>query len=336
MNIVGVETMPAPMNRSQSEPHKSVMRNEVLRFLDVKPKGVYVDATLGAGGHSEAILEAFDDVRLIGIDRDAHALELANKRLARFGDRAVLVHGRFSELEHHLDALGVGLVDGVVADVGLSSMQLDEAARGMSFRFEGPLDMRMDTQSGRTALEWIDALSDDELSNVLYRFGEERRSRRVSRCIKQARERGELETTLDLRRAVVRAVGPARVGGVDPATRTFQALRILVNGELDELSALLSAGVKRLAPMGVMVVISFHSLEDRLVKQAFRAFCAQRVLVPLTKKPVMASDEEIAGNPRARSAKLRAARRAADGAELMDLGGMDAEGEDDERESEET
>lgn len=333
MNIVSVETMAAPLIPKQRASHISVMRDQALSFLGVKEGGIYVDATLGAGGHAEAILEASSTARLIGIDRDEYALSLARQRLERFGDRLTLVHGKFSELEHHLDALGIGLVDGIIADVGLSSMQLDDAARGMSFRFEGPLDMRMDRQAERTALDWIDELSDDELANVLYRFGEERRSRRVARCIKQARQANELHTTLDLRRAVVRAVGPARIGGVDPATRTFQALRILVNAELDELSALLRAGAARLAPKGVMVVISFHSLEDRLVKQAFRDLRAQGILLPLTKKPLVASDEEVAENARARSAKLRAAMRVSEDA---DGSGLDAlneqDGDDNEQE----
>src|SRR5439155_15934447 len=163
---------------------------------------------------------------------------------------------------------GLGLARGLVADFGVSSMQIDDAARGMSFRAEGPIDMRMDTSAGETALDLVDRLDDDELADVIYRYGEERRSRRVARCIKQARAQGELHTSLDLRRAVVRAVGPARIGGVDPATRTFQALRIAVNGELDELEQLLAAAPRVLVPGGVLVVISFHSLEDRIVKRA--------------------------------------------------------------------
>jgi len=185
----------------------------------------------------------------------------------------------------------------------------------MSFRSEGPLDMRMDSSSGETALDLIDRLDDDELADVIYKYGEERRSRRVARCIKQARAAGDLATTLDLRRAVVRAVGPARHGGVDPATRTFQALRIAVNGELDELSRLLDAAPRVVAPGGVLAVISFHSLEDRLVKRALRERATWQ---PLTKKPIVPGDEETADNPRSRSAKLRAARR---------LGPGDVEGE---------
>ncbi len=230
-----------------------------------------------------------------------------------------LLHGRFGAVEQLLASIGVTAVDGLVADVGLSSMQLDDAARGMSFRAEGPIDMRMDRSTGETALDLIDRLDDDDLADVLYKYGEERRSRRVARCIKQARDAGELESTLDLRRAVVRAVGPARIGGVDPATRTFQALRIAVNGELSELEALLAAAPRVLAAGGVIAVISFHSLEDRLVKRALRDRATWR---PLTKKPIVAGDDEIADNPRARSAKLRVAERLAEGG--VTAGGDDA------------
>jgi 16S rRNA (cytosine1402-N4)-methyltransferase len=308
MNVVNVVPMHSspPPPRLRDEPHVSVLGREVLAALAPISGGVYVDATLGAGGHSEAVLEV-PGTRVIGIDRDERALGIARARLARFGERVTYVYGAFSEIERHLAALDMSDVDGLVADVGLSSMQLDDPARGMSFRAEGPLDMRMDTSSGETALDLIDRLDDDGLADVIYRYGEERRSRRVARCIKQARASGELETTLDLRRAVVRAVGPARIGGVDPATRTFQALRIAVNGEIEELEALLEAAPRLVAPGGVLAVIAFHSLEDRLVKRAVRD---PALWEPLTKKPITAADDEIAENPRARSAKLRAARRA--------------------------
>ncbi|MGK3996129.1 16S rRNA (cytosine(1402)-N(4))-methyltransferase RsmH [Sorangium sp. So ce1024] len=297
--------LPPPPPRPRGAPHVTVLGREVLAAISPVSEGIYVDATLGAGGHAETILET-PGTRVIGIDRDERALAIARARLARMGERVTYVHGEFSEIERHLAALGVARVDGLVADVGVSSMQLDDPARGMSFRAEGPLDMRMDPSRGETALELIERLSDEELADLIYRYGEERRSRRVARCIKQAAESGELETTLDLRRAVVRAVGPARIGGVDPATRTFQALRIAVNGELDELEALLAAAPRIVAPGGVIAVIAFHSLEDRIVKRALRE---PDVWEPLTKKPVTASDDEIESNPRARSAKLRAARR---------------------------
>jgi 16S rRNA (cytosine1402-N4)-methyltransferase len=310
MNVLNVVPMhlPPPPPEPRDTPHVTVLSREVLAALSPVGQHVYVDATLGAGGHAEAILKT-PGTRVVGLDRDESALALARARLARFGDRVAYVHGAFSEIERHLAALQIPAVDGLVADIGVSSMQIDDPGRGMSFRAEGPLDMRMDPSQGETALDLIDRLNDDELADVIYRYGEERRSRRVARCVKQARVNGELETTLDLRRAVVRAVGPARIGGVDPATRTFQALRIAVNGELDELEALLEAAPRILAPGGVLAVISFHSLEDRIVKRALRDDAGWE---PLTKKPLTADDDEVAENPRARSAKLRTARRVAD------------------------
>jgi 16S rRNA (cytosine1402-N4)-methyltransferase len=285
--------------------HTTVMRDEVARALAPRAGGIYVDATLGGGGHTVALLEAEPKARIVGVDRDPAAIAAAEEWLAPVADRVTLVRSTFSRVRAELDALGIGQVDGIVADLGVSSPQLDEAERGMSFRREGPLDMRMDPENGETALELIDRLSDDELADIIYQYGEERRSRRIARSIKKALASGELKTTLDLRRATVRAVGPARVGGVDPATRTFQALRIAVNRELEELEALLASLADVVVEGGVAVLISFHSLEDRLVKRAFHAEGWQ----PLTKKPVMASDEEQQQNARSRSAKLRAAQR---------------------------
>lgn len=305
MNFESVVPMaPRREPTEQDPPHRSVLLAETLAALDPQPGRLHVDATLGAGGHTEALL-AVEGTRVIGIDRDETALGLARERLAPFGDRVTLVHGKFSEIEAHLAALGIEQVDGLCADIGVSSMQLTQGERGMSFRKDGPLDMRMDRSRGTTALDLIDHLSDDELADVLYRFGEERRSRRVARCIKQARAAGELRSTLDLRRAVVRAVGPARIGGVDPATRTFQALRIAVNDEIGELDALIAAATRVVRIGGVFAVISFHSIEDRAVKRAFKADAWEA----LSKKPVVPGDAETAENPRARSAKLRAARR---------------------------
>lgn len=305
MNVINV----VPMSRSSFPPkplapHTTVLRDEVVEALSPRRDGTYVDVTLGAGGHTEALLAAGAG-RVVGFDRDATALGIARERLATFGARIELVHAPFSRLEDELGARGIGGVDGVVADLGISSMQLGEGARGMSFRSEGPLDMRMDRRTGETALELIDRLDDDDLTTLIAELGEERRARRVARCIKQAREAGELETTLDLRRTVIRAVGPARVGGIDPATKTFQALRIAVNDELGELSRLLEAASRCLVPGGVLAVISFHSLEDRLVKRMLREPPWELV----HKKPVLPSEEEVDDNPRARSAKLRVARR---------------------------
>jgi 16S rRNA (cytosine1402-N4)-methyltransferase len=286
--------------------HATVMKDEVVAALAPHDGGIYVDATLGGGGHSEAILLMAEGVRVIGFDRDPEAIRAAEIRLERFEDRVELVRSNFGRMREELTLMGIAGVEGLCADLGVSSPQLDDAARGMSFRREGPIDMRMDPDDEETALELIDRLSDDKLADVIYRYGDERRSRRIARSIKRALTEGELSTTLDLRRAIVRAVGPVRVGGVDPATRTFQALRIAVNRELEELELLLGQLREVINPGGVAALISFHSLEDRLVKQAFSN---RQEWEPIWKKPVAATEEERAANPRARSAKLRAARR---------------------------
>ncbi|MFO0681559.1 MAG: 16S rRNA (cytosine(1402)-N(4))-methyltransferase RsmH [Sandaracinus sp.] len=289
-----------------AELHTSVLKAETLAALAPRDGGVYCDATLGRGGHAEAILEASSPTgTLWAIDRDTQAIDESRERLARFGDRVRFVHGRFGDARALLASAGAPKLDGLLADLGVSSPQLDRAERGFSFRSEGPLDMRMDRSTGRTAAELIADLSERELADVLYTYGEERRSRPIARVIKEAEARGEMRTTSDLRRAAVRVLGPAR-GGIDPATRTFQALRIAVNEELAELEALLASLPDLLADDGVAVLISFHSLEDRAVKHALRGTAE---LAPITKKPIVASDEEASANPRARSAKLRAARR---------------------------
>lgn len=286
--------------------HATVMKREVTDALAPRA-GIFVDATVGGGGHTEAILEAHPDTRVIALDRDQIALDAARSRLERFGDRVTFVKTPFGRVAEALDTLGIETVAGICADLGVSSPQLDDAARGMSFRREGPIDMRMDPSEGEeTALELIARLSDDDLADVIYQYGDERRSRRIARSMKKALADNQLFTTLDLRRAIVRAVGPVRVGGVDPATRTFQALRIAVNRELEELEQLLAALPRLVEIGGVAAILSFHSLEDRLVK---RAFHAKDTWASLTKKPLVAGDEEGAANPRARSAKLRAARR---------------------------
>jgi 16S rRNA (cytosine1402-N4)-methyltransferase len=286
--------------------HRSVMLDEVIAALAPAPDGIYADVTLGGAGHGSAILEqSAPSGRLIGLDRDSRAVAAASARLARFGERAQIRHAAFSQLGEVLSELGVDALDGLVADLGVSSVQLDEAERGFSLLREGPIDMRMDTSAGETALELIGRCSPEELADLIYRYGEERKSRRIARSILQAYEDGELESTSDLRRAVIRATGPKR-GRIDPATRTFQALRIAVNDELGELESLLGALPELLRSGGVAVIISFHSLEDRLVKHAFRH---NPQLEPLTKRPLVASEEERDRNPRSRSAKLRAARR---------------------------
>jgi 16S rRNA (cytosine1402-N4)-methyltransferase len=292
------------MERSE---HASVMVRETLEALAPHAGGVYADATAGRGGHTQAILDASaPDGRVIAIDRDPQAIAETQARLAAYGTRAVVVHGAYADLALILLEHGRMRVDGLVADLGVSSPQLQEAGRGFSFAAEGPLDMRMDTSSGETLAELLARVDERELADILYEFGEERRSRAIARSIVRARDAGELNTTSDLRRAVVRAIGPRRQGGIDPATRTFQGLRIAVNRELDQLQALLDAIPELLEDEAVAVVISFHSLEDRLVKRAFRG---DQRLEPLTKRPLQPSDEEQAQNPRSRSAKLRAARR---------------------------
>lgn len=289
----------------QAPSHVSVMPREVLEALGPRRGDIFLDATAGSGGHSEALLEASSEVRVIAFDRDPLAVTRSRERLARFGARAQVVHLEFAEIESWMRQRSMPAVDGLVADLGLSSPQLSEAKRGMSFRLEGPIDMRMDPSQGETALDLIARASQDELADIIYHYGGERRSRRVARCLKQALEQNQLTSTLDLRRAVVRAVGPQRVGGVDPATKTFQALRIAVNRELDQLDTLLESLPAIVRPGGVAVFISFHSLEDRKVKQAF--LDAER-FERLAKKPLVPSNVELDENPRSRSAKLRAAR----------------------------
>jgi len=291
--------------------HTPVLLDEVLEQLDPKTGGVYADVTLGGGGHAKAILErSAPDGRLIGTDRDPSALEAAGAALSDFGDRATLRKARIGDLANVLASLEIENVDGVLADLGVSSVQLDRAERGFSFAKDGPIDMRMDPTEGETALELIGRSDAEELANLIYRYGEEHRSRKIARSLRRAYEEGELETTGDLQHAVRRATGRRR-GRIDSATKTFQALRIAVNDELGELEALLEQAPELLRIGGVVAVISFHSLEDRMVKHAFRD-SAQ--LSPLTKRPIIASDRERENNPRSRSAKLRAARRVEIGA----------------------
>ncbi len=290
--------------------HVPVLLAETLAALSPRDGGRYMDCTLGGGGHAEAILEAAGPTgTLLGLDRDPAAQRAAGERLARFGARFTAAHVAFGELARAAE--GRGPFDGILADIGVSSHQLDTAERGFSFRDEGPLDMRMDTTRGETARELIARLDEGALADVLFQLGEERRSRPIARAIKFADQDDRLHTTSDLLRAVHRVTGPKR-GRIDPATRTFQALRIAVNDELGQLEALLRDGPDRLAPGGVLAIISFHSLEDRMVKRAFRGDAR---LVPLTKKPVVAGEAETAENPRARTAKLRAARVVAERSE---------------------
>lgn len=280
--------------------HRSVLSAEVLDALLPAPGGCYVDLTAGAGGHSAQILNACaPDGTLVAVDRDQNALVAARQNLSSFGKRVTFVHSAFSEFS----AFGAEpRFDGALADIGVSSPQLDHKERGFSFRDDGPLDMRMDQSSGQTAKEFIAGLDAEELANVIYQYGEERRSRPIARSIKDAEAAGRLETTSDLANAV-RRVFRGR-GKIDPATRTFQAIRIAVNDELGELERLLETAPLFIKEGGTLAIITFHSLEDRLVKWTFRR---SESYAPTTKRPVQASDEERQHNPRARSAKLRAA-----------------------------
>ena len=291
--------------------HEPVMVEEVVTLLSPERGGTFVDCTTGLGGHSAALLQR-GVTRLIGLDRDTHALRLASERLAPFGDRVELVHSDYRDIGAVLQARGLHAVDGILADLGVSSMQLDEEGRGFSFRRDEPLDMRMDRSQGPTAAEMIAAVDETELANVIFQFGEERHSRRVSRAIVNARQKTPIATTGALADIVRRAVPTRGYQRIDPATRTFQAIRIWVNRELDGLDAFLGEAARRLLAGARFAVITFHSLEDRVVKHTFRALAAaEDAWRVLTRKPVVPGDPELARNPRARSAKLRAIERLA-------------------------
>src|SRR6188768_1586477 len=289
--------------------HAPVLVGEVLEQLQPSRGGLFVDGTVGLGGHARAILEAGAS-RLIGIDRDRAALALAAAALAGFDDRVELVHGDYRDLQQVIAARGISAVDGVLVDLGVSSMQLDEAGRGFSFRRDEPLDMRMDRSSGVTAAEAIAGADERTLADVIYQFGEERYSRRIARNIVAVRATAPIETTAQLADVVRRSVPRRGYERIDPATRTFQAMRIWVNRELEGLDAFLERGAGLLNPAGRMAVISFHSLEDRIVKHTFRGLQQRGTgLTVRTKRPIVAGDDEIERNPRARSAKLRAIER---------------------------
>lgn len=296
--------------------HTSVLRDEVLTWLAPRDGGKYCDATLGFGGHAGAILGAAGPTgRLWGLDRDADAIAGAREVLSGFGDRAVFLKTPFSRLREVLEQAGALPLDGCLVDLGVSSPQLDRAGRGFSFGKDGPLDMRMDQQGGgETAAEYLQRVDEEELESVLRDLGEERYARSITRAIMNARENGPITTTLALAALVARSV-PTRERHKNPATRTFQALRIVVNHELEELAQFLEAVPSCLAPGGRLVVIAFHSLEDRVVKRKLRALAAKGDVPPtmkiLTKHVVWPSDEEARANPRSRSARLRAAEKLA-------------------------
>jgi 16S rRNA (cytosine1402-N4)-methyltransferase len=289
------------MSPDREARHLSVLPAETIRLLDPKPGETWVDCTVGAGGHAKLIAERVAPTgRLVGLDQDPTMLELARPRLA--GLPVTLIHANFDQLAEVLANLGITTVDGVFADLGFASDQVDRAERGFSFRDDGPLDMRLDPTTGTTAAELVNTMGEKALADVFWEYGEERHSRRVARKIVERRKTKPFASTADLADVVRSCV--RKSGHIDPATRVFQALRIAVNDELGALDRLLAALPRVVRPGGKAGVISFHSLEDRRVKHAFRT---AGVWQPVTKKPVEATDEEVAGNPRARSAKLRVA-----------------------------
>ena len=296
------------MNRPQ---HVPVLLDESLQYLNVRPGGVIVDATLGLAGHSSAIARRLGAKgRLICFDRDPEAMAKAKARLeevaVELGSEMPQVTFEPRAFSEAADAIEPNSLDGLLADFGVSSLQLDEAHRGFSFRSDGPLDMRMDTRSGETAEQVVNQEDENELADLIYEFGEERRSRRIARAIVRARP---ITTTAELAQIVAAAAPSMKGDKIHPATRTFQALRIRVNNELGEIQSLLKSAPSLLKPGGRLVLISFHSLEDRLVKDAFRDAARDKVYEVLTKKPVVASEQEELRNPRSRSAKLRAAEK---------------------------
>jgi 16S rRNA (cytosine1402-N4)-methyltransferase len=289
--------------------HVPVMTAEVLQYLRPERGGVFVDCTVGLGGHARALLEA-GATRLLGLDRDRDALARAGQTLAPWSSRIELVHADYRDVAGVLDERRITNVDGALADLGVSSLQLDVEGRGFSFQRDEPLDMRMDRSSGETAAQLVAAASERELADVIFQYGEERFSRRIARALVRAREEAPVETTGRLATIVRRAVPRRGFMRIDPATRTFQALRIWVNRELDALDRFIATLAGRLRVGGRLAIISFHSLEDRVVKHTFRALEREKALATvLTRKPILPSDDEVAANPRARSAKLRVAER---------------------------
>lgn len=312
----------------RSAPHRPVLLRETMQFLAPERGGLFVDCTVGLGGHSEALLEASPATRVIGIDRDAAALSSARERLSHFGERFRGVHSDFRELGRLLGELDEAQPAGVLADLGVSSLQFDSPTRGFSFRFDAPLDMRMNPDGDEeSAADLLLRLPEEELAAIIFNYGEERNSRRIAKWIVESREQGKpITTTKELADLVARAAGKRKNWHIHPATRTFQALRIAVNRELENLGRFVATAVDLLQPSGRFVVISFHSLEDRIMKQELRrlaGYCqcgsrgrsdvctcgASQVVEILTRRPVVADDIEIDVNPRSRSAKLRACRK---------------------------
>lgn len=319
--------MAAPLG-GRGAPHRPVLLRETMQFLAPERGGLFVDCTAGLGGHSEAILEASRETRVIGIDRDAAALDSTRQRLAHFSERFRAVHADFRELDRVLKDLDEAQPVGVLADLGVSSLQFDSPTRGFSFRFDAPLDMRMNpAPDEESAADLLLRLPEEEIAAIIFNYGEERNSRRIANWIVESREQGKpITTTKELADLVARAAGKRKNWQIHPATRTFQALRIAVNRELEDLGRFVANAVDLLQPDGRFVVISFHSLEDRIMKQELRrlsGYCqcdsrgwsdvctcgARRAVEILTKRPVVPDDVEIDANPRSRSAKLRACRK---------------------------
>ena len=318
--------MAEPLGGRGTLAHRPVLLRETIELLAAERGGCFVDCTVGLGGHSEAILETSRDTQVLGIDRDDEALELARERLARFGSRFRAVHADFRDITRVLAMAEVKQPRGILADLGVSSLQLDSVTRGFSFRHDAPLDMRMDASTGvETAAELLGRLSEVEIAQIIFEYGEERRSRRIARWIVEKREQGApIETTRDLASLVERAVGFDKKRRIHPATRTFQALRIAVNSELENLDRFVTDAVDLLEPDGRLAVISFHSLEDRIIKRTLwklsgRCQCPPRLpkcicgtektVEILTRRPIVADEEEISANARSRSAKLRVCQK---------------------------
>lgn len=329
--------MAAPLG-GRGAPHRPVLLKETIHFLAPQRGGLFVDCTVGLGGHSEAILEASAETRVIGIDRDPEALISTSERLAHFGERFRAIHADFREINLVLEDLGERGPVGVLADLGVSSLQFDSTTRGFSFRFDAPLDMRMDSEgSEETAADLLLRQPEEEIARIIFEYGEERNSRRIAKWIVESREQGEpITTTKELADLVARAAGQRKRWHIHPATRTFQALRIAVNRELEGLGRFVESAIDLLQPDGRFIVISFHSLEDRIMKRELRrlaGYCqceprsggrserrrqvqmivctcgARRAVELLTKRPVIPDAIEIDVNPRSRSAKLRACRK---------------------------
>ncbi|MDK2858554.1 MAG: rRNA (cytosine1402-N4)-methyltransferase [Verrucomicrobiota bacterium] len=305
--------------------HVPVLLNETLDLLVTNPAGTYIDGTLGRGGHAVEILKRLSpDGRLIGLDRDPEAIEQTGEILEPFGKQVVRIHGNFADMKQLCEQIGVAEVDGILLDLGVSSPQFDIAERGFSFSKDGPLDMRMDRTQGRSAADLVNEDDEQTLANLIYRYGEERDSRRIARAIVQRRQLNPIERTTDLAEIIEKAKGGRRGAAIHPATKTFQALRMAVNSELESIEQGVEAAIAMLREGGRLTVITFHSLEDRLVKECFKRHTVKReslqqggekliydepAVRPLTKKPLTAAKQELKDNPRSRSAKLRAVQR---------------------------